>query len=243
MPSPVSIASFMPLSFKNFTASPLVGFTPSITANSASALLSSARYITVLPCADNSSARASISFETRIPPNIARLPNTYRLPLYSAVAPLPTTYSKFSTAALSPQYSHMHFASGWLELLSIPAASALTFTPPSSNTKKSETLGFPSVIVAVLSNSTQFISRILCNASASLYSTPSEAPLPVAVIIATGVASPSAHGQDTTSTEIAYVTQCSGTKAPSINIHTTKVMSAIAVTVGTNMPATLSANF
>ena len=113
--------------------------------------------------------------------------------------------------------------------------------PPNAST--SVTLGLPSVSVAVLSKSTEFISHSFCILSASLYSMPSDAPLPVAVIMATGVASPKAHGHETTSTFIAYVTQCSARKPPSIITHIRKVSTATSVTAGTKTPATLSANF
>ena len=60
-------------------------------------------------------------------------------------------------------------------------------------------------------------------------------------MIATGVASPSAHGQLITSTEMprasAYPTLC-----PAIS-QTMVVMTAIVITAGTNTPETLSAIF
>ena len=59
--------------------------------------------------------------------------------------------------------------------------------------------------------------------------------------MATGVASPSAHGQDITRTDMllasAYAADC-----PSRS-HTIKVTAAIEITTGTNTPETLSAAF
>ncbi len=61
----------------------------------------------------------------------------------------------------------------------------------------------PSVIVAVLSSANMRVSPKLCNVSAFFTSTPYAAALPVPAMTATGVASPSAHGQLITSTAIA----------------------------------------
>ena len=66
------------------------------------------------------------------------------------------------------------------------------------------------------------------------------APTPVPTIIATGVASPKAQGQEITSTAMAEETAAS--KPPPASIHTKKVTSAIAITAGTNTPAILSAS-
>ncbi len=71
---------------------------------------------------------------------------------------------------------------------------------------------------------------------------PQEAALPVAVMMATGVARPKAQGQEMTSTLMANVTQCSELKPPSTRIQTRKVTRAMSTTTGTKMPATLSAN-
>ena len=59
------------------------------------------------------------------------------------------------------------------------------------------------VIVPVLSNTTTPIRPAPSKASAVLYRIPFRAPTPFPTIIATGVASPSAHGQLITRTEIA----------------------------------------
>ena len=62
---------------------------------------------------------------------------------------------------------------------------------------------FPSVIVPVLSRATAFILCAISRLSADFINIPCSAPLPVPTIIATGVASPKAHGQDITKTDIA----------------------------------------
>ena len=68
---------------------------------------------------------------------------------------------------------------------------------------------------------------------------PISAPLPVPTIMATGVASPSAHGQLITNTATAEVS--ASFTLPVSAIHATKVTADIANTTGTNTPATLSA--
>ena len=70
---------------------------------------------------------------------------------------------------------------------------------------------------------------------------PYSAALPVPAISAAGVAKPSAHGQETTSTLTALFRALSA-PAPRI-IHTIKVTTAMPITDGTNIPATLSASF
>ena len=65
------------------------------------------------------------------------------------------------------------------------------------------------------------------------------AALPVPTIIATGVAKPKAHGQETTSTLIAQVK--AKVKSAPASIHIISVAAAIPMTIGTNTPATLSA--
>ena len=69
----------------------------------------------------------------------------------------------------------------------------------------SVTVGFPSVIVPVLSNIT--VSTLCASSKASplFISIPFSAPLPVPTIIAVGVASPSAQGHAITSIDINIV--------------------------------------
>ena len=79
------------------------------------------------------------------------------------------------------------------------------------------------------------------SASPDLIRIPWLAPTPVPTMMATGVASPSAQGQEMTSTAIAEETANSA-PAPAIS-HTASVTSAIPMTMGTNTPATLSASW
>ena len=98
----------------------------------------------------------------------------------------------------------------------------------------------PSVIVPVLSSTTQSALCAVSNAAADLIRIPFSAPFPVATIMATGVASPSAHGHEITSTAIP-VDSANSNPCPSKS-HTTKLMSAIPMTIGTNTPLILSAS-
>ena len=65
------------------------------------------------------------------------------------------------------------------------------------------------------------------------------APTPLATIIATGVARPSAHGQLITSTDIARA-RAKPAPRPAAS-HMISVKTAIPITTGTNIPETLSA--
>ena len=67
------------------------------------------------------------------------------------------------------------------------------------------------------------------------------APTPVPTMIATGVASPSAQGQEITRTAIPHDIAVS--KPPPVKSHTTKVKTATPITAGTKIPAILSASF
>ena len=69
----------------------------------------------------------------------------------------------------------------------------------------SVTTGRPSVTVPVLSRITLVTLCRFSSASADWNSTPFFAPTPVPTMMATGVASPSAHGHEMTSTAIARV--------------------------------------
>ena len=71
---------------------------------------------------------------------------------------------------------------------------------------------------------------------------PFSAPLPVPTIIAVGVASPRAHGQAITNTEINIVSENTKSFWP-IKYHASALSKAIPNTVGTKYPDTVSANF
>ncbi|CCY76612.1 unknown [Eshraghiella crossota CAG:259] len=76
-------------------------------------------------------------------------------------------------------------------------------------------------------------------AAAFLNKIPFLAPFPFPTIIATGVASPRAQGQLITSTDIPLA-MANPALLP-VKSHTIIVTTAIAITVGTNIPDTLSA--
>ena len=70
---------------------------------------------------------------------------------------------------------------------------------------------------------------------------PFSAPFPVPTIMAVGVASPSAHGQAITRTEIKIVR--ANLKSPVPINHAIPEATAMAMTAGTKYPATMSASF
>ena len=103
------------------------------------------------------------------------------------------------------------------------------------------TLGAPSVTVPVLSSTTVFTSWAVSSASADLMRMPLVAPRPVPTMMAVGVARPSAHGHEMTSTLMACDMAVSSVEPPSI--HTANVTTATTMTTGTNTPDILSAIF
>ena len=105
----------------------------------------------------------------------------------------------------------------------------------------SVTFGSPLVIVPVLSSATICIFPVSSSETAVLNIIPFLAPMPFPTIIATGVASPSAHGQLITSTAIP-LDNAKPILCPAIS-HTIIVITAIVITVGTNTPDTRSAIF
>ena len=104
----------------------------------------------------------------------------------------------------------------------------------------SVTTGLPWVIVPVLSNTTVFTLWAISSASPDLIRMPFSAPLPVPTIIATGVARPSAQGQEITRTVMPQ-DRANSNVAFKRKYHTRKVTAAIPITTGTNTPAILSA--
>lgn len=104
------------------------------------------------------------------------------------------------------------------------------------------TLGAPSVTVPVLSSTTVRTSwGGFPSASADLTRMPLVAPRPVPTMMAVGVARPSAHGHEMTSTLMACDSATSSVAPPSI--HTANVTTAMTITTGTNTPDILSAIF
>ena len=103
----------------------------------------------------------------------------------------------------------------------------------------SVTRGSPRVIVPVLSSATMSIFPVSSSETAVLNKIPFFAPMPLPTIIATGVASPSAHGQLITSTEIPRANANPNVCPASSQIIV--VTTAIVITAGTNTPETRSA--
>ena len=103
----------------------------------------------------------------------------------------------------------------------------------------STTVGLPSVMVPVLSSTMVSSLAAFSRASLLLNKIPFSAPLPVPAIMAVGVASPNAHGQAITRT--ATILIIDGTNSPVTAHQIPKVITAIMITAGTNIAATLSA--
>ena len=95
------------------------------------------------------------------------------------------------------------------------------------------------MIVPVLSRTTRSMFPAASMVAAFLNRIPCLAALPVPTMIASGVASPRAQGQDITSTETITVTE-NDTLLPERN-HRAQHAAAMSSTVGTNTPATRSA--
>ena len=110
-----------------------------------------------------------------------------------------------------------------------------------STGSRSVTFGSPLVIVPVLSSATISTFPVSSNDTAVLNIIPFLAPIPFPTMIATGVASPNAHGQLITSTEIPRAS-AKPTDAPASS-QTAIVTAAIPMTIGTNTPDTRSATF
>ena len=94
--------------------------------------------------------------------------------------------------------------------------------------------------VPVLSSTTVSTVCSVSSDSADLIRMPFSAPLPVPTMMATGVARPSAHGQEMTSTAMP-IDNANSTEYPSAN-QTMAASTAMPMTTGTKMPLTRSAS-
>ena len=121
------------------------------------------------------------------------------------------------------------------------ASKTSSFSEYDESVFTSVTTGMPLVIVPVLSSTAISALPASSRAVAVLKSMPAFAPLPLPTMIATGVASPSAQGQLITKTLMACLSEISIFLVTLI--HTTKTSNATKMTVGTNIPDTLSAVF
>ena len=111
---------------------------------------------------------------------------------------------------------------------------------PSAGTR-SVTRGSPLVMVPVLSKATISTFPVSSRETAVLKRIPFFAPIPFPTIMATGVASPKAHGQLMTRTEIPRA-KAKAMVSPARS-QPMVVIIAIMITAGTNTPDTLSAIF
>ena len=137
------------------------------------------------------------------------MPAQYFTPSSSASTPFPGTERKFTASgAVSLSSSALRTiasASGCSDCFSSPAASvSSSFSEsPFGRTDRSRP-AFPRSAYRSCPCTTVLILCSSSSDSADLKSTPSSAPRPVPTMIATGVASPSAHGQEMTSTEMPH---------------------------------------
>ena len=118
-------------------------------------------------------------------------------------------------------------------------ASASASATPSTVTTDSSSI-VPVVIVPVLSRTMVSTRRVLSSTSGPLISSPSCAPRPVPTSSAVGVARPRAQGQPMIRTETAAV-NANAALSP-VASHRPSVAAAMAMTTGTNTPATRSAS-
>ena len=105
------------------------------------------------------------------------------------------------------------------------------------------TFGLPSVSVPVLSTTSVSTFSKRSSASADLMSTPMLAPFPTPTPIDIGVASPSAQGHAMITTETAAINAYESDGFGPTIAQTANAIAAMASTVGTKYPATVSASF
>ena len=171
---------------------------------------------------------------------------TISSPLTIPFTPCPERFSNFSGVKtvmfFSSEKRTIAVASGCELPFSRLAESAIISSSDSPDkAETSVTTGVPFVMVPVLSRTTISVFPASSRAVAVLNKSPFFAPFPLPTIMATGVARPKAHGQLMTSTDIACVREVA--KFFVTAIHTIKVTIATQMTLGTNIPDTLSAVF
>ena len=210
-------------------------------------LPSAAKRSGVLPSPASASARVFMSAGiSSIEEMNFRLPPRSFLPSSTAETPFPGRASKFSVSFAerfsSLPFFMIAFASGCSLFASRESAreKSEAVSKPSAGTV-SVTTGSPLVTVPVLSSATILILPVSSSEAAVLKSIPFFAPMPLPTIIATGVASPSAHGQLMTSTEMPRASAYA--KSLPMMSHTARVKSEMPITTGTKTPDTRSAIF
>ena len=174
------------------------------------------------------------------------LPAHTATPSAVAVTPPPATAVKSATSrSVRPRCSASATiapASGCSDGFSSDAAAASSvFSSTPGAHSRSVTRGLPSVTVPVLSSTTVSMRPISSRLAADLTRTPFSAALPVATVMATGVARPSAQGQEMTSTAMPMLRQ-NRTPMPPTMAHSAAASTAMAMTTGTNTALILSAN-
>ena len=243
--SPVTIIGATPKDIIDATADPDVFFTGSDTEIIPRAFPSNATYTQVFASADRDEYLASSS-DMSIPISAmsAPLPTTVFVPSTSHMTPLPVLDSKAVWSGICmPSASAlclMALAMGCSESCSAAAAYGSIMSSLPSGTYMEVTSGQPSVIVPVLSNMTASTLPAASNVAALLNSIPCLAAFPVPMIMAKGVASPSAHGHDITRTDMRTVKE-KDTLLPPAMSQSRQDATAMQMTAGTNTAAALSA--
>ena len=236
-----------PSARRRSTASAVLALIGSATARRPATAPSTAANSTVCPSARSVSARsARVLAPTPCSSSSFRLPSATARPATRPRTPRPVDDSKDSAGSWgTPRDSAprtIAAASGCSLLRSSAAASARSddsSKPGAGSTPTS--CGRPSVSVPVLSTTRVSTCRSTSIASASRKSTPACAPFPVATMIESGVASPSAQGQAMISTATAFSSACAMRGSGPTLAQTAKVRAATASTAGTNTAETRSA--
>ena len=162
------------------------------------------------------------------------------------ITPLPAGASKPSTGDSSSLRSCAAATMAAAKGCSLPRSTLAASFKTCASSKPGRattatTFGLPSVSVPVLSTTSVSTFSMRSSASAFLISTPACAPRPTPTMIDIGVASPSAQGQAMIST-LTAATSPKAKRGSGPNVaQEAKAMSAAAITVGTNQPATWSA--
>ncbi len=244
--SPVSNTGVKPSALNWPIASRLVGLTVSATTRTPRALPSQPTATAVLPSRSAfafASARSRPSSWDQSASSDPR-PTTTKCPSTTPWTPLPSTLAKSSGVGSSPTSSVAPLAIAWAigcsEAFSkAPARRSSSARSAPSPATTSVRVIFPVVTVPVLSSTIVSTLRVDSRISGPLMRTPSCAPRPVPTSSAVGVARPRAHGQAMMSTATATVNAAvAPNPAPSQN---PSVPTAIAMTIGTKIPETLSA--
>ncbi len=208
--------------------------------------LSLAKRIGVFPSSANFASEASTEKSSGTRERIkSRFPANALLPATRASTPSPDFAVQDSGSRISIESSsalaRIALASGCSLRISIDAASFKKLSHDISQGTISVTTGFPRVIVPVLSSATIRIRPASSKAVPVLKRIPFFAPLPIPTMMATGVARPSAHGQLTTRTAIAW--ESANEKSAPRSFQTENVTIETRMTDGTKTPETRSAIF